>query len=306
MNPKHTNSNGDHAGQITREALDSDEHPNSLPIAVIFDVTASNARAARIIHGKLPQLDGVIRRQGWVEDPQILFGAVGDAFSDKVPLQISQYESDNTMDRHLSNILLENGGGAQQHETYELAAYFLARHTYLDSFEKRGKKGYVFFTGDEMPYDAVKNQYGGFQNHTLDNLIGDSLEADLDTGQIFAELQEKNEVFFLFTGAQGSYVPEEILPAWRPLIGERALILDDANQICETIALAIGVNEGVVDLSQGMEILSEVSTDLSAVRAAGEALANVTPTGNNGSVATTTGSLPDIHDHVIDDGTERL
>lgn len=32
----------------------------------------------------------------------------------------------------------------REKESYELAAYFLARHTATDAWEKRGQRGYVF------------------------------------------------------------------------------------------------------------------------------------------------------------------
>jgi hypothetical protein len=31
---------------------------------------------------------------------------------------------------------------------------------------------------------------------------------------------------------------------WRSLLGERVLLLDDEAAVCETIALAVGLNEG--------------------------------------------------------------
>ena len=72
-------------------------------------------------------------------DPQILFGAIGDATCDRAPLQVGQFESDNRMDDDLGRILLEGGGGGQKTESYELAMYFMARHTAIDCFEKRGR-----------------------------------------------------------------------------------------------------------------------------------------------------------------------
>ena len=54
--------------------------------------------------------------------------------------------------------MLEGGGGGQMRESYELAMYFMARHTSLDCHEKRGKRGYLFIIGDEMPYPNVNPQ----------------------------------------------------------------------------------------------------------------------------------------------------
>jgi hypothetical protein len=79
-----------------------------------------------------------------------MFGAIGDATCDRAPLQVGQFESDNRMDDDLSRILLEGGGGGQKTESYELAMYFMARHTAADCYEKRGKRGYLFIIGDEL------------------------------------------------------------------------------------------------------------------------------------------------------------
>ena len=119
----------DPSGVAERESRDSDEHPQSTPIAVLFDVTGSMGAVPRVLQTKLPQLLGLLTRKGYATDPHIMFGAIGDATCDRVPLQVGQFESDNRMDDDLARIVLEGGGGGQQHESYELAMYFMARHT---------------------------------------------------------------------------------------------------------------------------------------------------------------------------------
>src|SRR5512144_834384 len=131
-----------------RESRDSAEHPVSLAVAVLFDVTGSMGTVPRVLQAKLPDLHSLVQRRGYVEHPQLLFGAIGDATCDRVPLQIGQFESDNRMDAQLGTIVLEGGGGGQRTESYELAAYFMARHTRLDSLVKRGRRGYLFIIGD--------------------------------------------------------------------------------------------------------------------------------------------------------------
>jgi hypothetical protein len=101
----------DPRGITVRESRDSAEHPNLVPIAVLFDVTGSMGRVPRILQAKLPQLLGLLLRKGYASDPQILFGAIGDATCDRAPLQIGQFESDNRMDDDLGRVLLEGGGG---------------------------------------------------------------------------------------------------------------------------------------------------------------------------------------------------
>jgi hypothetical protein len=121
----------DPRGVAVRESRDSDEHPASVAIAVLFDVTGSMGTVPRTLQAKLPKLLGLLLCKGYVQHPQILFGAIGDAACDRVPLQIGQFESDNRMDGDQGRIVIEGGGGGQLTESYELAMYFMARHTGL-------------------------------------------------------------------------------------------------------------------------------------------------------------------------------
>jgi len=267
LDPKSVNKAGAHDGQNIREAYDNSEHPESLAIAVLFDVTGSMGRIPQVLQQKLPDLHGLLMRKSYVTDPQILFGAIGDANTDRVPLQIGQFEADNRMDEQLENILLEGGGGGQVHESYELGLYYMARHTDLDCLNKRGKKGYLFLMGDEMPYGTVSREQ--VKKH-----IGDDLAEDIPVSDIVAELEEKFEVFFLFV-SQGAYEASRIMPAWQELLGERVLILDDADAVCETIALTLGLLEGITDLENGVGDLTDISNDAKAAAAAGKALSGI-------------------------------
>ena len=85
-------------GVSMRESRDSGEHPQSLAIAVLFDVTGSMRGVPRALQAKLPQLLGLLLRKGYAAHPQIMFGAIGDATCDRAPLQVGQFESDNRMD----------------------------------------------------------------------------------------------------------------------------------------------------------------------------------------------------------------
>lgn len=291
VDPKRVNNAGDHRGMMTRESLDSDEHPESLAIAVLFDVTGSMQHLPRVIQEKLPKLYGMLLEKGYVEHPQILYGAVGDANSDRTPLQVGQFESDNRADESLENLILEGGGGGGNHESYELAAYFMANHTYTDCYEKRGKKGYMFLIGDERVYDTVRRDH-------VEQLIGDGLQENLTTREVFEQLAEKWEVFFLFA-EEGSYdvtrtldvAPGDGALGWRDLLGQNAIVLDDTRAVCEVIALTIGLNEGTIDLDTGLTHLRELGTEKSTTEAVGKALATVSA-GGGGSVATLEGDFP--------------
>ena len=244
----------DPKGLTVRESRDSTEHPESLAIAVLFDVTGSMRAVPRVLQTKLPELFGLLLRKGYTEHPQILFGAVGDATCDRVPLQLGQFESDNRMDDDLGNILLEGGGGGQMTESYELALYAMARHTAIDCHEKRGRRGYLFLIGDEMPYGRVKAR-------EVRAVLGDDLREDLSVTDVLRELQHKYHVFYILP-AGASYVGnDEVLGVWRKLLGQNVIELDDLNAVCETIALTVGLGEEAIDLAAGLADLADVGSD---------------------------------------------
>ncbi len=252
---------------VVRESRDSDEHPHSVAIGVIFDVTGSMGMVPRVLQTKLGALMRVLIQKGYVEDPQILWGAVGDAYTDRVPLQIGQFESGLEMDDELGKIYLEGGGGGQVHETYELAMYFMARHTAIDCWEKRGKKGYLFTIGDEMPYDVVRAQQ-------VNTHISDDQRRDIKVGEIVKEVTQRYEYFHIIPTDTSHGRNPQVQNAWKKLLGERVLLLEDAASVCETIALMIGLNEGTIDnLDDGTIDLVSAGHDQAAVAVAKTALA---------------------------------
>ncbi|MEV6524461.1 hypothetical protein AB0M43_21115 [Longispora sp. NPDC051575] len=256
----------DPLGVDVRESRDSDEHPRSTAIAVLFDVTGSMGHVPRTLQTKLPELFGLLLRKGYVTDPQILFGAVGDATCDRVPLQIGQFESDNRMDDHLANIVLEGGGGGQRTESYELAMYFMARHTSLDCYDKRGRKGYLFLIGDEMPYAGVKPK-------EVKQVVGDKLAEPVPVAAIVAELRQRYEVYYILPTGSAYAGDTEILGYWRGLLGQNVIQLDDLDAVCETIALTVGLGEEAIDLAEGLADLADVGSDAGEV--VGRALATL-------------------------------
>ncbi|MBI1298225.1 hypothetical protein GC175_25105 [bacterium] len=251
---------------VVRESRDSDEHPESVAIGVIFDVTGSMGNVPRVLQTKLGALMRVLIQKGYVEHPQVLFGAVGDAYTDAVPLQIGQFEAGLEMDDELGKIYLEGGGGGQVHETYELAVYFMARHTSIDCWEKRRKKGYLFTIGDEKPYAVVRRQQ-------VIQLIGDPVQADIPVETIMAEVQTRYEHFHIIPTNTSHGQSAEVQGRWKELLGERVILLEDESAVCETIALAIGLCEGKLDdLYDGVQDLTQAGYDAHAVQVASTAL----------------------------------
>ncbi|WP_405493515.1 hypothetical protein [Nocardia sp. NBC_00511] len=252
---------------VTRECRDSADHDNSLPIAVLFDVTGSMGSVPRIMQEKLGKLHGLLQRKGYADDPQILFGAIGDADSDRVPLQVGQFESDNRMDEQLRLILLEGGGGGQKSESYELAAYFIARHTVTDAWEKRGQKGYLFIVGDELNKPRLSSRH-------IRSVIGDDVRSDITVESVYREVEDRWNVHYILPNQSSYYRDPEIAEHWQQLLGERFLRLDDPAAVCELIALTIGIAEDRIDLGAGLADLRDIGST-SEADAVGKALAPI-------------------------------
>jgi hypothetical protein len=219
----------------------------------MLDVTGSMQSTPRVYQAALPKLMEQLNANG-ILHPQILFGAIGDAYSDRGPLQVGQFESDIRIDETLGNMWLEGNGGGSGEESYELALYFLARHTLLDSFEKRNKKGYLFITGDELPYPVVSKTQ-------VAELIGDSLEADIPIKTIVEEVQQKYHVHFLIPAHSNHGRDARLLQTWRDLLGaENVVMLEDESTVCERIGQIIGLAEGTLGALSGTATASGSAT----------------------------------------------
>jgi hypothetical protein len=240
-----------------RESRDCDEHPESNSVVVAFDVTGSMGSIPRVLQTKLPKLHGLLERKSAIAHPQVMFAAIGDSYTDRAPLQVGQFESDNRMDEDLEHIWLEGNGGGQMKEGYEVFLWFLANKTAIDCHEKRGKKGYAFVIGDELPYPAATRR-------NIEKILGEKPEADVSVEELVKQVQERYELYFLYPRTASYYTSQpQIAAYWRGLLGERLLILENEEDVCEVIALSIALSEGTVDLASDLSQLAE-DEDLAA------------------------------------------
>lgn len=233
----------DPRGVAIRESRDSDANPNSNAIILGLDVTGSMGIVAEKIAteglGKL--VDGILNRQP-VTDPHIMVMAIGDAFCDRAPLQVTQFESDIRIAEQLKDLWLEGGGGGNAFESYDIPWYFAGKRTSIDCFEKRGKKGYLFTIGDEPPPPQ------GLNRGQLNHVFSGGEERDYTSAEMLALAQEKYNVFHIIC-EQGSYcrVPssrEKTISQWRNLLSKRAILLNNYDYISEVIISIMEVNEG--------------------------------------------------------------
>jgi len=244
MNPK---------GLKVRECRDSSDHPESLGIAFALDVTGSMGDIPHILaKQELPNFMK-LRNACGIPDPQLMFMAIGDATSDHAPLQVGQFESTaELMDQWLTWSFLEGGGGGGGHESYELAFYMAAQHTDMDNWVKRKKKGYLFLTGDELPYPAVSR-------HQIESLVGEKLDEDIPIEEVIAAAAETYNVFFLIPDLGRRQRCEA---RWRDLLGDHTICMESPRDACSVAAAIVGLTERrVEDLDALGKVLSANGLD---------------------------------------------
>lgn len=277
-----------YAGKVMRESRDSVEHPNSVPIALVFDDTGSMGQDAYTVQKKLGSIYGMLLRKGYVEDPQLLTAVYADAITDTVPLQVAQFESDNRIDDSLDKVFIEGNGGGNGGESQALGWYYLAYHTATDAWEKRQKKGYAFFIADEVSHQITADQ--------VRRVVGDGEPlGDIALPALAKTLQEKWEVYVLVLNNMTARMQGSVEFYTKHFGKDNVLVLETSDAVAETVAAVIGLREGTVDADDVEDDLIEAGTDLTSIKAALKAtkdiaLRNGTTAGGTVSVSTGAGA----------------
>lgn len=221
-----------------RESRDSADHPKSLAVAIFLDVTGSMGQIPKAIAStSMPMLMETLIKND-VKDAHVLFGAIGDQEADNYPLQVGQYEAaTELLDKWLTSINIERGGGGQEMESYLLAWLIAGRHSSIDCFEKRGQKGFLFTIGDEASWDKISAA-------DYEEIMGYHVETSLTDKQLLKEAQRMYHVFHIHA-QQGTYRNDpKILEYWRGLLGERLIIMEDYGKVCEIISSIVSTMSG--------------------------------------------------------------
>lgn len=225
-----------------RESCDSKDNPNSTALVVGIDVTGSMGRLSEVMARKgLKTLAEEVYNRKPISDPHIMFMGIGDAeMGDSAPLQVTQFEADIRIAEQLQDLYLEGGGGGNRYESYILTWYFLAFHSKIDCFDKRGKKGFIFTVGDERPTpylmaDDIERVFGyrpQFEKITAEDLL------DIVSRQY--------EVFHLIVEEGNGYRHDgnEVSKRWNNLLGQRAIKLEDHTKMSEVIVSTLQVAGG--------------------------------------------------------------
>ncbi|CDF79617.1 conserved hypothetical protein [Formosa agariphila KMM 3901] len=215
---------------LVRESRDSEEHPETVSIIVALDVTGSMGFVPEhIVKEALPDLIGSLMEAG-IEDPQVLFLGIGDFIYDSAPLQVGQFESSaELLDRWLTRVYLEGGGGGNNQEGYNLAHLFAARHTSIDCWEKRQQKGFLFTIGDEPVFPTIPAEI--IKRYTCTD------EAEtITTEAIIKEAQETYNVFHMHLEHNEWSKQIRRKGDWKALLGDNYIEIPDYKTVAKRIA----------------------------------------------------------------------
>jgi hypothetical protein len=154
------------------------------PIIVAVDVTGSMAHWPREIFDRLPLLYQTLSQ--YREDVEISFVAIGDATTDRFPLQVTDFAKGAALDERLAALYGEGGGGGGSKESYELFAWFLANRVHAPEAEKP----FVILYGDEGFYDEVNAKQ-------VQHYLGGGVEKNVPALPVWKDVMARFEVYHL-------------------------------------------------------------------------------------------------------------
>mgnify|MGYP003571264911 CR=1 FL=1 len=218
---------------VVRECLDTEEHPETIPVILALDVTGSMGSAATMCASKLDEIMQELYNK--VKDVEFLMMGIGDLACDDAPIQASQFESDIRILDQTTKVYFEGGGGGNAYESYTAAWYFGLHNTKLDCW-KRGKKGIIITMGDEP-----LNPY--LPGRRLSEVLGTSTQ-DVDTEILYKEVCEKYDVYHIAITNNSCYnrYRDEIKNSWGKLLNQH-LIIATSDELPKIISEIVAEHE---------------------------------------------------------------
>ena len=229
---------GDRVGQQLRESIISESNPNPTPIILGLDVTGSmGAVAEQIAKEELPKLMTQIHETNVVPDPHVMFMGIDDVFAQgHGALQVSYFEPDLRIVEQLRQMWLVGNGGGNGSESYDLAWYFAGNYTYLESYEKQGRPGFLFTFGDEpAPYQTVSKEH-------LKTIFGPGDYEDATPEASLRKAQATFQVFHICVDR--GRVDHEAHNTWSKLLGNNALFLRNTTRLTDVVLATMRIANG--------------------------------------------------------------
>ncbi|MBN2533359.1 MAG: hypothetical protein JXB88_10725 [Spirochaetales bacterium] len=230
-----------HVGRSYSDAVQKSVNPDKLvpaslhtesnaPLVIACDVTGSMGESPATIFSKCPYLD-LEGKEYLGDDLAISFAAVGDAYTDKYPLQVRPFVKGLELKASLEELVIEGGGGGQSMETYELAALYYATHAEMPN----ALNPIFVFIGDEGLYEFVDKAQAKRWTRT-------TLEKRMSYKDVLQALQQKYAVYCIRQpyqktgGDKMSAADVKIHKQWADVLGEDHMaFLPDATRIVDVI-----------------------------------------------------------------------
>lgn len=197
------------------------------PVLVAVDVTGSMAHWPGEIFDRLPLLYQTLSQ--YRPDVELAFCAIGDATSDRYPLQVADFGAGAELDQRLAGIYGEGGGGGGARESYELFAYYVQEQVSTP----RAEKPFLILYGDEGFYPEV---HAGQVKHYLG--LDLPKQEKVVSADVWRRLGERFEIYLLRKTYGGSQ-EQEILAQWQEVIEPQKILTIDHEQRAVDLALGL-------------------------------------------------------------------
>jgi len=176
--------------------------------------------------------------QGFLgDDLAILFIGFGDAkYGD--PIEVAPFGSGPELDDFLEAMQKHTGGGGDEEESPELAAYFVHRRVEMPNV----KHAYFWVVTDEKAAPEVSGRL-------VRSILG-LTDGEMPTTRIlFQMLLRKMEPFIVLRRTDmGNYDPEAIRKFWVDIVGEERVVpLDDGRRVVDTMLGVVAKTTGQLD-----------------------------------------------------------
>ena len=244
---------------IMRECVDTEEHPNTIPVILALDVTGSMGSSAIKVSQKLGEI--MTELYDTIPDVEFCIMGIGDLAYDSTPIQMSQFESDIRIAEQLDELYMEFGGGGNVYESYTAAWYMGSRHTKLDCWN-RGKKGIIITMGDELPNPYLPRN-GGAWNPTFKEITGDTLQDNISTKDLYKEVIEKFDIYHLSVDDNDSSYRwnnrhHQVDSAWEEMLGDnyKVVTLDNLASTIVNIISNAGSN-----MASSVDFTTDIKTN---------------------------------------------
>jgi len=213
------------------------------PVVFALDVTGSMGEWTKIIYDKMPMFYGQIMMQKYLQDPAISFCAIGDAKTDNAPLQVSEFGQGKEIDQLISKMWLEGNGGGNEHESYEMSAYFYGRHC---SFSN-ARLPFFFVTGDEGYWETTTSEM-------IERVMGIGV-GNINGASLWKDLMKKFNVFHIKKAYYSGSEPA-INKQWCDTLGSERVLHITNPKACIDVML------GAIALTSGSRTLDEYVKDM--------------------------------------------